>query len=69
MPEKFAKIWPFFKIEAEVKAIGQKCKFGQTKKIFKYQFFTQNKSVFMTYGQIPSRNSLNLRCFFFDIEE
>ena len=44
--------------------MGQKWEFGQTKKIFKYQFFTKNKSVFMTYGQIPPRNGLNLRCVF-----
>ena len=39
MPEKFAKIWPFFKIEAKVEAMGEKWEFGQTKKMFKYQFF------------------------------
>ena len=62
MPEKFAKIWPFFKVKAEVKAMSEKWEFGQTKKIFKYQvFFTKNKSVFMTYGQIPLRNGLNFR--------
>ena len=49
--------------------MGEKWEFGQTEKIFKYQFFTKNKSVFITYGQIPTRNGLNLRCVFFKTEE
>ena len=38
-------------------------------KNFETSFFTKNKNVFMTFGQIPTKNGLNFSCVFLKAEE